>query len=85
MQSMLPKMDKLRALVDDLYNCLAGLDPLCFSSFVLIGDFNIDFCNHFHILFSHLCTILHSFSFQQVVEGHTHISPTVALLVLTWL
>ena len=62
--------------LDDLYNCLAGLDPLCFSSFVLIGDFNIDFCNHSHFLFSHLCTILHSFSFQQVVEGHTHISPT---------
>jgi len=35
---------------------------------LMIGDFNIDFCNH--------CTILHSFSFQQFVEDHTLIIPT---------
>ena len=59
--------------IDDLYHCLAGLHPLCFSS---IGGFNIDFYNHSHFLFSHLHTILHSFLFQQVVEGRTHINPT---------
>ena len=48
------------------YNCLGSLDPSCFSNFVLIWDFNIDFYNKSHFLFSHLCTIIHSFSAAKV-------------------
>ena len=29
--------------LENLYHCLGSLDPSCFSSFVIIGDFNIDF------------------------------------------
>ena len=68
--------------LDDLCHCLAGLDPLCFSSFVLLGDF----CNHSHFLFSHLCTILHNFfipaSCKKVIPTSV---PLVALHVSTWL
>ena len=45
-------------------------------SFVIIGGFNIDFCNRSHFLYSYFCTILHSFSLTQVVDGHTHVSPS---------
>ena len=62
--------------MEDLYNSLESLEPSCFSSFVLIGDFNIDCCNHSPFLYSHFCTILNSFSLKQVVDGHTHVSPS---------
>ena len=29
--------------LENLYHCLGSLDPSCFSSFVIIGGFNIDF------------------------------------------
>ena len=29
--------------LENLCHCLGSLDPSCFSSFVIIGDFNIDF------------------------------------------
>ena len=69
-----PPSSSVQCLVD-LYNCLGSLEPSSYSSFVLIGDFNIDFYNPSYFLYSHLCNILSSFSLKQVVDGYTHSSP----------
>ena len=69
-----PPSSSLQCLID-LYNCLGSLEPSCFSSFVLIGDFNIDFYNPSYFLYPHLCNFLSSFSLKQVVDGYTHSSP----------
>ena len=39
------------AALDDLYSIFESLDISVFSSFILLGDFNINFCNHHHPLF----------------------------------
>ena len=44
-----------------------------FSSFVLIGDFNINFLDRTHPSFSSLCSILSIFGLTQVVDDQTHI------------
>ena len=45
-----------------------------FASFVLVGDFNINFCNKDHPYFCRLQSILQSFSLSQVVYSPTHIN-----------
>ena len=44
-----PPSSSVQCLVDS-YNCLGSLEPSYFSSFVLIGDFNIDFYNPSYFL-----------------------------------
>ena len=51
------------------------VNPAQFSTFLLLGDFNVNFLNHQHHLFSHLRDILYSFSLHQVVPSFTHVSP----------
>ena len=46
-----------------------------FSNFVLLEDFNVNFRNSSHPLFSDLCKILHSYSLTQEVQEDTHTSP----------
>ena len=50
-------------------------------------DFNVNFCNTDHFLFSHVQDIMLSFSLTQVVSSHTYISPsgTPSLLDLAML
>ena len=67
--------DKNMAL-DDLYSVIENLDVAILSSFVLLGDFNIDFCKQSHPLFSKLSIFLQSFVLTQVVPQPTHISPS---------
>ena len=55
-----------RELIVYLFN------PSLFCNFVLVGDFNVDFCNSSHILYQKLLTILSSFSLTQVVPSPTH-------------
>ena len=55
--------------LDNLYSTFESLDISIFSSFILLGDFNIDFCNHHHPLFS---KFLQSFVLTQVVPWPTH-------------
>ena len=59
---------------DDLCTTLQIIDPANFSRFLLLGDFNVNFCNTHHFLFSHLQDIMLSFSLTQVVPSHTYIS-----------
>ena len=46
----------------------------CFTNFILLGDFNIDFCNTSHHLFCKLSNLMHVFSLTQVVKDPTHYS-----------
>jgi len=57
---------------DNLYSILESFNPSLFRNFVLVGDFNVDFCNSSHILYQKLLTILSSFSLTQVVPSPTH-------------
>ena len=62
------------AVLDDLYSILESLYISVFSSFVLLGDFNINFYNQQHPLFCKLSTILHNFVLKQVITQPTHFS-----------
>ena len=64
-----------------LYSILESLDVRILSSFVLLGDFNVDFYNHQHPLFCKLSRILHSFVLTQVVPEPTHINPSGSTLI----
>ena len=59
---------------DNLCTTLQFLSPHRFTSFVLVGDFNINFCNKDHPYFCRLQSILQSFSLSQVVHSPTHIN-----------
>ena len=71
----------------NLCTTLQIINPADFSSFLLIGDFNVNICNTDHFLFSHVQDIRLSFSLTQVVSSHTYISPsdTPSLLDLAML
>ena len=63
-------------VMDDFYNYLQSLDVSYFSNLIILGDFNIDFCNAHHPLYSKLSAILQAFSLTQVVKNCTHTAPT---------
>lgn len=54
-----------------LLSFLESLSPSQFSTFLLLGDFNIDFLKPHHPLFHKLSDILYSFSLEQVVPSYT--------------
>ena len=56
-----------------LHSYLESINIPQFSSFVLIGDFNINFLDRTHPSFSSLCSILSIFGLTQVVDDQTHI------------
>ena len=66
----------IMAALDDLYSLLESLDVRVFSSFVLLGDFNINFYNRQHLLFCKLSTISYSFVLKQVITQPTYFSPS---------
>ena len=61
-------------IFDHLLYTLQLLNPTgYFSTFLLMGDFNVNFYNSSNFLLSH---ILKLFSLTQVVSSYTHVSPT---------
>ena len=66
---------------DHLSSSLHKLSPHSFSSFVLIGDFNINFCTSDHPYFCKLNTILQYFSLTQVVQTPTHFNSGSSSLI----
>ena len=60
---------------DNLYSVFESFNPSLFHNFVIVGDFNVDFCNPSHALYQKLLTILSSFSLTQVVPSPTHTTP----------
>ena len=59
---------------DNICTILHSLDPALFSNFVL-RDFNIDFYNPHHPLYSRLTALMSTFSLTQFVSQHTHYGP----------
>ena len=53
---------------------LSSLDPTFFSSFVLLGDFNVYFSTQ-SFLYKHLMYSLSLFSLTQIVMSDTHDNP----------
>ncbi len=62
------------SIFDNLCTTLQMFNPAQFSTFLLLGDFNVNFCNPQHYLFSHASDILYSFSIVQVVPSFAHLS-----------
>ena len=60
------------ATFDDIFAVVHQINPFSFSGFVLIGDFNIDFYNPSHPLFSRLNSFLYSFSLTDYTITHSH-------------
>ena len=63
------------SIFDDLCTTIYSANPRKFSTFILLGDFNVNFFNPGNSLFLYLNDILSIFSLQQVVSSFTHISP----------
>ena len=63
------------SIFDNLCTTVQLAHPVKFSSFILLGDFNVNFQNAHHPLFSYINDILLTFSLKQVVSSFTHISP----------
>ena len=62
------------SVLDNLFTTLCSLNVCSFSNFVMVGDFNIDFSNQNHPLFSKFHSIASSFLLYQVVKDYTHIN-----------
>ena len=61
---------------ENLQFAVQQLDVVNFYSFVLVGDFNIDYFSTSHFLYSKLQNMLDSFCLTQVVTEPTHTSPS---------
>ena len=61
-----------QGVLDCLFSTLSNLYVSLFSNFFIVGDFNIDFSNPSHPLYSQLFTITSSFSLYQAVKDFTH-------------
>ena len=57
-------------IMDEIYDCLWSL--AYFSNLIILGDFNVDFCNRYHPLHSKTTIIQQAFSLTQVVKSCTH-------------
>ena len=65
------------SVFETLSSHLLDVSVSSFPNFVLLGDFNVDYNNLSHPLFSNLCNnIVNTFSLTQVVPGYTHSGPS---------
>ena len=60
-------------IFDTLFSYLESIGACHFNNFVLLGDFNINYDNPSHPMFSNLCTISSLYCLTQVVTGPTHV------------
>lgn len=58
---------------EDLFLYLQSLNVGSFCNYILLGDFNVDFCNHSHPFYSRLYSIFSSFCLTQIVSDPTHL------------
>ena len=69
-------------VLDNLLTVLCTyIDPPCLANFILLGDFNINFFDTAHPLFSKLCLVPNSLSLTQVVTVPTHFSSNCSSLI----
>ena len=58
---------------ENLFLYLQSLDTSRFSNYILLGDFNVNFCNIGHPYYRNLCNIFSSFGLTQIVSEPTRI------------
>ena len=59
-------------IFNSLFDTLFSIRSAHFSNFVLVGDFNVNFLNTDHHLFSKVRELMDSFALSQVVNSPTH-------------
>ena len=74
----------LSVSMDLLYNTLQDANICCFSNFVLLGDFNINYNNHSHSYFNQLCNLTASLLYRWFQNPHTLVHLVLSLLLI-WL
>ena len=62
-------------IFDNLFLYLQSLNVGSFCNYILLGDFNVNFCNQSHPFYSKLYSIFESFCLSQIVTDHTHLGP----------
>ena len=63
-----------RSLIfEDLFLYLQSLNIPEFCNYILLGDFNVSFCNYTHPFYRKLLNIFNSFGLSQVVSEPTHL------------
>ena len=60
-------------IFDTFCKYLESLNTVQFSNFILLGDFNINFVNPSHPLYSKLCNIMSTYCLTQIVSECTHV------------
>ena len=69
-------------LFTSLANYLEKVDMSQFSSFMLLGDFNVDYSNPSHPLFDKLDHIACIFDLEQIVKEPTHVHHNHSLSII---
>ncbi len=65
-------IDLLTQVFEDLFLYLQSLNISQFCNYILLGDYNINFCNQTHPFYSRLYSI---FCLSQIVSEPTHLCP----------
>ena len=60
-------------IFEDLFLYLQSLNIPEFCNYILLGDFNVNFCNYTHPFYRKLLNIFNSFCLSQVVSEPTHL------------
>ena len=60
-------------IFDTFCKYLESLNTAQFSNFILLGDFNVNFVNPSHPLYSKLCNIMSTYCLTQIVSECTHV------------
>ena len=69
-------------VLDNLLTVLfTHINPLSLSNFILLGDFNVNYFNHSHPLFTKLLFVSSSLSLTQVVTVPTHYTSNSSSLI----
>ena len=61
------------SIFDTFCSYLESINVCSLNNFVLVGDFNLNFYNSCHPLYSNLCTITNLYCLHQAVTGPTHV------------
>ena len=61
------------SIFDTFYSYLEAINACQLNNFVLLGDFNVNFDNPSHPMYSNLCIFTTLYCLNQVVSGPTHV------------
>ena len=61
------------SIFDTLFSYLDSIDVCSLNNFIFLGDFNVNFDNPCHPMYSNLCTITTLYCLHQTVTGPTHV------------